>query len=232
MWRFSKKYTGTKLMGTIMDAVMNNKIVDADKVNGVVLSTRRRWGHLLSIWCSVLPSEQMQNDVMQVLQPLDPKFVCCQSETAAKQRGRHFSDSLDGDESDPSTPVDDRLSAAPTPEVTSSSTAAPKDLGALSSSSAEKDRRFAGTPQGPQKGQAGFSPLCAAGRGTGPSPSKLPFAWGAQLKSPAARAPVPSPNALPISLNPRPSPCLASPHGRDSFLFETKPMRSSLASIF
>jgi hypothetical protein len=237
MWRFSKKYTASKLMCTVMDAIMNNKIVDAEKVNGVVLSTRKRWGHLLSIWCSIVPSEQMQNDVVQVLLSLDPKFVCCQSET--KQRSRPFSDSFDGDESDPSTPSDDRLSAAPTPDVPSS--AAPKDLGVTSS--AEKDggawQRVTATPKGPQKGQSGFSPLCATGRTaavtrSGGSTCKSPFAWGQQqqLKSPPARPPVANP-AQPIKLNPRPSPCPVAPTGFDAFFQpQQQSMRMSLASIF
>merc|ERR1712100_413946 len=87
MWRFNKKQSALKLLCSVMRFVNSNKFVDSSQVNGVVLSTRRRWGHLLSIWMRVPPSERLEKELSQWMKAFDPKFACFQSETkGAKSR--------------------------------------------------------------------------------------------------------------------------------------------------
>jgi translation initiation factor 4E len=115
MWRFSKKQSAAKLLSAVMRFLNSSKSVDSVKINGVVLSTRRRWGHLLSIWMSVPPSERLEKELSQWMKSFDPKFVCFQSETKGA-RSRNPSELL--------SPTDlatdsDVLSAASTPDANS-----------------------------------------------------------------------------------------------------------------
>jgi hypothetical protein len=111
MWRISKKHTSTKIMVAVMSAIMHSQLSDAVAVNGVVVSTRPRWGHLLSIWCSRTPSATMQAEITKVLKALGPQFVCSQSQaefTSGKGLGASTRES----------PSDsDELSDAPTPDI-------------------------------------------------------------------------------------------------------------------
>jgi len=114
MWRFNKKQSASKLLSAVMRFVNSSRSVDSAKVNGVVLSTRRRWGHLLSIWMSVPPSEAIEKELTYWMKSCDPKFVCFQSET--KDKRRNPSEILTA-----MPQFEDSLSAASTPDAQSQS---------------------------------------------------------------------------------------------------------------
>ena len=105
LWRFSTQHSPARLLCAALRWA-NSSSDDSASVNGVVLSSGRRWGLLLAVWTGVPPCERLSQGFFQRMKSFEPTFICFDNRTAEgmQKEPRSASDSEDDFRSAAATP--------------------------------------------------------------------------------------------------------------------------------